>query len=139
MTKPKPGLKSKGIVITPKNRPRDLLKLATTPIHPFHLAHAVATSRLVPAAYLVTAHPSDDPPPFNHPRPPVASSSPHPGEPPPPSTACLSRYTLFPEKPVNQAIPPTRCAVLSRTPVYRSVLAPHPPISRLFLGPVLMS
>jgi hypothetical protein len=60
MTKPKPDLRSKPIQITTKKRPRDLLKLATTPIHPFDLAHGVDTSGLVPAAHLVTGHPNDE-------------------------------------------------------------------------------
>jgi SAM-dependent methyltransferase len=40
-------------------RPQDLLKLATTPIHPFDLAHNVDTSGLIPAGNLVTGHPND--------------------------------------------------------------------------------
>ena len=48
------------ILITKKQRPRDLLKLATTPIHPFDLAHGVDTSGLVPAAHLITGHPNDE-------------------------------------------------------------------------------
>ncbi len=47
-------------LVPPKKRPRDLLKLTTTPIHPFDLAHGVDTSGLVPAANLVTGHPNDE-------------------------------------------------------------------------------
>jgi hypothetical protein len=41
-------------------RPRDLLKLTDSPIHPFDLAHNVDTSGLVPASHLVTGHPNDE-------------------------------------------------------------------------------
>ena len=54
--KPTPKLS----IVSPKKRPRDLLKLATHPIHPFDLAHGVDTSGLVPAANLVTGHPNDE-------------------------------------------------------------------------------
>ncbi len=40
-------------------RPQDLLKLTTTPIHPFDLAHNLDTSGLVPAGNLITGHPND--------------------------------------------------------------------------------
>ena len=55
-----PQTKPKPILVTSKKRPRDLLKLTTTPIHPFDLAHGVDTSGLVPAANLVTGHPNDE-------------------------------------------------------------------------------
>lgn len=51
---PKPKL------VPPRPRPRDLLKLTATPIHPFDLAHGVDTSGLVPAANLITGHPNDE-------------------------------------------------------------------------------
>ena len=41
-------------------RPRDLLKPAAFPIHPFDQIHGVDTSGLVPARYLLTGHPNDD-------------------------------------------------------------------------------
>lgn len=41
-------------------RPRDLLKLASTPIHPFDQIHGTDTSGLVPARDLVTGHPNDE-------------------------------------------------------------------------------
>ncbi len=41
-------------------RARDRLKLTSTPIHPFDLAHGVDTSGLVPAANLLTGHPNDE-------------------------------------------------------------------------------
>ncbi|CAN5681087.1 hypothetical protein BH10ACI4_BH10ACI4_03870 [soil metagenome] len=47
-------------LVPAKQRPRDRLKLTTTPIHPFDLAHGVDTSGLVPAANLVTGHPNDE-------------------------------------------------------------------------------
>lgn len=46
--------------VNTKPRPRDLLKLTDTPIHPFDLAHGVDTSGLVPATNLVTGHPNDE-------------------------------------------------------------------------------
>ena len=54
------NLESGPIVVTERKRPRDLLKLTSTPIHPFDLAHGVDTSGLVPAANLVTGHPNDE-------------------------------------------------------------------------------
>ncbi len=42
-----------------RQRPQDLLKPATGPIHPFDLAHNVDTSGLVPAGNLTTGHPND--------------------------------------------------------------------------------
>jgi len=44
----------------PRKRPRDLLKLARFPIHPFDQMHGVDTSGLVPAAHLLTGHPNDE-------------------------------------------------------------------------------
>ncbi|HXC97430.1 MAG TPA: class I SAM-dependent methyltransferase [Edaphobacter sp.] len=44
---------------TKRQRPQDLLKPATGPIHPFDLAHNVDTSGLVPAGNLITGHPND--------------------------------------------------------------------------------
>jgi SAM-dependent methyltransferase len=41
-------------------RPRDLLRATSTPIHPFDQIHGTETSGLVPAADLVTGHPNDD-------------------------------------------------------------------------------
>ena len=41
-------------------RPRDLLKPAAFPIHPFDQAHGVDTSGLIPARHLVTGHAHDD-------------------------------------------------------------------------------
>ncbi len=41
-------------------RPRDLLKLATFPVHPFDQIHGVDTSGLVPAKHLVTGHANDE-------------------------------------------------------------------------------
>ena len=41
-------------------RPRDLLKLTYSPIHPFDQAHGVDTSGLVPAHHLRTGSPSDE-------------------------------------------------------------------------------
>ena len=41
-------------------RPRDLLKPAAVPIHPFDRIHGVDTSGLVPASSLVTGHPNDE-------------------------------------------------------------------------------
>lgn len=41
-------------------RPRDLLKSAAFPIHPFDQAHGVDTSGLVPARHLATGHASDE-------------------------------------------------------------------------------
>jgi len=52
--------KPKLSLVPPRKRPRDLLKLATTPIHPFDLAHGVDTSGLVPASHLITGHPNDE-------------------------------------------------------------------------------
>jgi hypothetical protein len=43
----------------PRKRPQDLLKLTSTPIHPFDLAHNLDTSGLVPAGNLITGHPND--------------------------------------------------------------------------------
>jgi hypothetical protein len=43
-----------------RRRPQDLLKLTTTPIHPFDEAHGVDTSGLVPAGNLITGHPNDE-------------------------------------------------------------------------------
>jgi hypothetical protein len=54
---PKPVLVPKP---PPRKRPQDLLKLTSTPIHPFDLAHGVDTSGLVPAGNLVTGHPNDE-------------------------------------------------------------------------------
>jgi len=45
---------------SPRKRPQDLLKLTTTPIHPFDEAHGVDTSGLVPAGNLITGHPNDE-------------------------------------------------------------------------------
>jgi SAM-dependent methyltransferase len=42
-----------------RQRPQDLLKLTTTPIHPFDQAHNVDTSGLIPAGNLITGHPND--------------------------------------------------------------------------------
>ncbi len=47
-------------LVPPRPRPRDLLKLTATPIHPFDQIHHVDTSGLVPARHLRTGHPSDD-------------------------------------------------------------------------------
>jgi SAM-dependent methyltransferase len=52
--KPKPTPKP-----PPRKRPQDLLKLTSTPIHPFDLAHNLDTSGLVPAGNLLTGHPND--------------------------------------------------------------------------------
>jgi SAM-dependent methyltransferase len=41
-------------------RPRDLLKPASGPIHPFDQVHGTDTSGLVPACDLVTGHPNDE-------------------------------------------------------------------------------
>ncbi|HEU4636971.1 MAG TPA: class I SAM-dependent methyltransferase [Edaphobacter sp.] len=41
-------------------RPRDLLKPASGPIHPFDQVHGTDTSGLVPARDLVTGHPNDE-------------------------------------------------------------------------------
>jgi len=41
-------------------RPRDLLKPASGPIHPFDQVHGTDTSGLVPASDLVTGHPNDE-------------------------------------------------------------------------------
>jgi SAM-dependent methyltransferase len=41
-------------------RPRDLLKPASGPIHPFDQMHGTDTSGLVPASDLVTGHPNDE-------------------------------------------------------------------------------
>jgi SAM-dependent methyltransferase len=41
-------------------RPRDLLKPASFPIHPFDQAHGVDTSGLVPARHLATGHANDE-------------------------------------------------------------------------------
>ena len=41
-------------------RPRDLLKPATFPIHPFDQAHGVDTSGLVPARHLAIGHANDE-------------------------------------------------------------------------------
>lgn len=43
-----------------ETRPRDLLKLATVPVHPFDQIHGVDTSGLVPAKHLVTGHANDE-------------------------------------------------------------------------------
>ncbi len=42
-----------------RQRPQDLLKPTSTPIHPFDLAHNIDTSGLVPAGNLITGHPND--------------------------------------------------------------------------------
>ncbi|MDP9038349.1 MAG: class I SAM-dependent methyltransferase [Acidobacteriota bacterium] len=50
-----------GLRLVPaKVRPRDLLKLTSSPIHPFDQAHGVETSGLVPAKHLRTGSPSDE-------------------------------------------------------------------------------
>src|SRR5579871_6336835 len=41
-------------------RPRDLLRPATHPIHPFDQIHNTDTSGLVPAGHLLTGHPNDE-------------------------------------------------------------------------------
>jgi SAM-dependent methyltransferase len=41
-------------------RPRDLLKPASGPIHPFDQVHGTDTSGLVPARDLITGHPNDE-------------------------------------------------------------------------------
>ena len=48
------------VLITARKRPRDLLKLTTTPIHPFDEIHNTDTSGLVPAANLITGHINDE-------------------------------------------------------------------------------
>jgi hypothetical protein len=47
-------------ILVARKRPRDLLKLTTTPIHPFDQAHGTDTSGLVPAANLITGHINDE-------------------------------------------------------------------------------
>jgi len=54
--KSKPG--SATLQLVP--RPRDLLKPAAFPIHPFDQTHGVDTSGLLPAAHLLTGHPNDE-------------------------------------------------------------------------------
>jgi hypothetical protein len=58
---PKPFLVPKPKANKPplRKRPQDLLKLTSTPIHPFDLAHNLDTSGLVPAGHLLTGHPND--------------------------------------------------------------------------------
>src|ERR1700748_1409195 len=50
----------KPVLALKPTRPRDLLRLTTTPIHPFDETHGVAASGLVPAGNLVTGHPNDE-------------------------------------------------------------------------------
>ena len=45
---------------TKPQRPRDLLRATSTPIHPFDQIHGTDTSGLVPASDLVTGHPHDE-------------------------------------------------------------------------------
>ena len=47
-------------LVPPRPRPRDLLQLTDSPIHPFDQAHGVDTSGLVPAKHLKTGSPSDE-------------------------------------------------------------------------------
>src|ERR1035437_5425846 len=51
---PKPSL------VPPPIRPRDLLKLAPRPIHPYDQMRGVDTSGLVPAKHLITGHANDE-------------------------------------------------------------------------------
>jgi SAM-dependent methyltransferase len=47
-------------LVPSRPRPRDLLQLASSPVHPFDQMHGVETSGLVPAKHLVTGHPNDE-------------------------------------------------------------------------------
>lgn len=58
-SKSKPTKKAKAEP-TVATRPRDLLKLSDSPVHPFDEMHGVETSGLVPAKNLVTGHANDE-------------------------------------------------------------------------------